>query len=131
MKKGDVVVKVDDKIYPDGHLTVRAYFPFPGLAVHRTILSPLFSNKKKWTISHTASGLRIHYGSFRRLRDAFCACKMIADTLPWTSSADEILKASGHRRELAKFIIHYAIEGKDEAEIAQLILEKELSCGTS
>ncbi len=135
MKKGSLIVQVDSTTYPGGKLTVEAYFPVPGLAVHRYV-SPdprLLERSKrwrKWTISHVSSGLRVSNKPFKRLGDALLACKMIADLLPWTSSADEINRCSGYRKKLVLLIVWYAIDGYSEPEIASLVLESELKDGT-
>lgn len=125
MIKGDLIIQVDKRDYPDGVLTVKAYSPVPGLAVHRQ--AAYRSTKwRRWIISHVDSGLRLNEGYFKRLGDAFLACKLIADILPWTSSADEIKEStSKHKISLVKAIIHYAQDGLGEAEISSKVMERE------
>lgn len=137
MRKGDLVVKVNkDSLYPSETFTVQAYFPYPGLAVHREVpaypLADLIDSAtrwRRWHISHVNSGMTLRSKPFKRLADAFVACKMIADILPWTSSADDILKCDSHRKRVVRSIVDYAIEGNNETEIASLVLESELKDG--
>lgn len=136
MRKCNLVVQVNKEAYPEGTCVVEAYFPAPGLAVHREVaprpkaeLLARATRWRRWYITHVSSGLRVHHDAFKRLRDALLACKMIADMLPWTSSADEVIRTSARRKALARGIIQYAREGHSETEIAQLALELELKDG--
>jgi len=135
MKKDSLIVQVDSTAYPGGRLTVEAYFPVPGLAVHRYVppdprLLVMSKRWRKWTISHVSSGLRLNGKPFKRLKDALLACKMIADMFPWASTADELIKCGVNGHRVLHLILRYAIEGHSESEIASLVLESELKHGT-
>jgi len=135
MKKGSLIVQVDSTAYPSGKLTVEAYFPVPGLAVHRYVppdprLLARSKRWRKWTISHVNSGLRVNGEPFKRLKDALLVCKMITDMFPWTSTADELIKCGVNGHRVLHSILRYAIEGHSESEIASLVLEQELRDGT-
>jgi hypothetical protein len=137
VRKGDLVVQVDSTAYPGGKFTVEAYFPVPGLAVHRYVppypeprLLARSKRWRKWTISHVNSGLRVNGEPFKRLRDALLACKLIADMYPWTLSADKLIRCGVQRHRVIHSILRYAAEGYSEAEIASLVLESELKDGS-
>jgi hypothetical protein len=136
MEKGKITVKVNRETYPSGEVIVKAYLPYPGLAVHRFIANNSLDAKRatrwhRWTITHVRSGLRVNADYFKCLHDALLACKMIADMLPWTLSSRQLINrfSNTHEWGLVRMIVHYAEEGYNEAQISSLILQSELERG--
>jgi hypothetical protein len=134
MEKGEITARVNKDAYPSGEVVIKAYLPYPGLAIHRLIPdNPIDARRatrwRRWVITHVNSGLRVNGDYFKCLRDALLACRMIADMLPWTLSKDEIISYSGDKLSTVKMIVHYAEQGYDETQIATLVMESELERG--
>lgn len=112
-----------------------AYIPVPGLAVHRKLPPSLNKDDvdrskrwRQWRISHVQSGLMVDSAVFKRLRDAYLACKFIASMAPWGESVEQVRAYTKGRVTARKvrFIMMHASNGLSESEIACRLLEREL-----